>query len=147
MDENTCNVAACNFSVRLTVHTATSASMPPRITTLKIALTVREDDQNISAALEGLPGYVTKTFQAYSKTHWSGEFKVSCPSAPHLAEGDFRVDLAPYFPKLLDLLEFYEASFELHIAVGAPAPDTFELGSNMVAMLAALGAPIMIVAN
>lgn len=116
------------------------------ITKIQICLTARED-QNLPAALHGLPDYCVSSFKEHSKGNWRGEFVISCPVAPNLAEGDFVDDFAPYFPNLLGLKTFYDAEFQLQIAVGAPASNFFELPSHMVALLAALGAKIRIVKN
>ena len=116
------------------------------ITKIQICLTARED-QNLPAALHGLPDYCVSSFKERSKGNWRGEFVISCPVAPNLAEGDFVDDFAPYFPNLLGLKTFYDAEFQLQIAVGAPASNFFELPSHMVALLAALGAKIRIVKN
>lgn len=118
----------------------------PHLTKLKIGLAVQEGQQ-LQDAVGNLPGYCRESFQEHAKGHWSGEFIVSCPVAPDLAEGDFVDDLAPYFPHLLNLKTFYSATFEFQIAVGAPASESFELASHLVAMLASLGSSIMVVAN
>lgn len=111
-------------------------------TTLRIAIVIYPEF-DISAALAGLPQYCIETFKDHGSGYWTGEFPVSCSVAPYLAEGDFVDDLAPYFPHLLRLQKFQEATFELEIAVGSPGPDTFRLPPNLVALLAALGASIV----
>ena len=116
------------------------------ITKIQVHLTV-QDNQNLPADLHGLPDYCVSSFSEHSNGKWSGEFVISCPVAPHLADGDFVDDFAPYFRKLLELKTFYDAEFHLQVAVGAPASDLFELPSHMVALLAALGAKIRIVKN
>jgi hypothetical protein len=118
----------------------------PHITTLRIYFGLAPD-QGISDALAGLPKYCAESFREHSKGCWSGEFQITCPVAPNLADGDFEDDLAPYFPQLLRLKRRYNAAFELQIAVGAPAPEVFILKSNMVALLASLGAEVEILAN
>jgi hypothetical protein len=113
----------------------------PNASTLRIYFGV-DPDQSIAGALEGLPKYCADSFHEHSKGCWSGEFPISCPVAPELAEGDFVDDLAPYFPQLLQLKKVYDAVFELQIAVGLPGPETFKLESHLVALLAALGATV-----
>jgi len=118
----------------------------PNATTLRIYFGVRPD-QSIAEALEGLPRYCSESFKEHSEGSWNGEFQVSCPEAPELAAGDLVDDLAPYFPQLLRLKTFYDAVFEMQIAVGPPAPDIFVLESNIVALLASLGTEIQINSN
>ena len=67
--------------------------------------------------------------------------------APEVADGDLVDDFSPYFPVLLELKNLYSADFELHVAVGAPAPNPFRFESHTVALLAALGVPIYIHVN
>jgi hypothetical protein len=114
--------------------------------TLRIYLAV-SPDQNVADALKGLPKYCCESFQEHSKGFWNGEFPISCPVAPNLAEGDFVDDVAPHFPHLLRLKTFYDAKFELQIAVGPPAPESFRIDSHLVALLAALGATVEARAN
>jgi hypothetical protein len=115
----------------------------PAITKLSIQFNV-DESQTMHEAIEGLPGYVKEGFVEHAPGWWHGDFVVSCPEAPYLAEGDLIDDLAPHFPALLRLQKFHDASFQMQIAVGAPGPEDFELPSNMVAMLAALGASFLI---
>jgi hypothetical protein len=113
----------------------------PHVSTLRIYFGV-DPEQSIAEALEGLPKCCSESFQEHSKNCWSGEFPISCPVAPELAEGDFVDDVAPYFPQLLRLKKFYNAVFELQIAVGLPGPESFKLEGHLVALLAALGATV-----
>ncbi len=103
-----------------------------------------DSDENISEVVGDLPDYCSSTFENFRDNHWHGEFVVTCPVAPKLAEGDFVDDLSVYFPVLLRLKEFYNASYTMQIAVGDPAQEFFDLQSHSVAMLAALGADIHI---
>ena len=114
----------------------------PAITKLRILFTV-DEDQSAADALQDLPGYVKESFVEHLPGEWHGDFEVTCPVAPKVADGDFVDDLAPYFPALLKLHKFYDASFELQISVGPPGPEDFELSSSMVAMIAALGANLI----
>ena len=115
----------------------------PAITKLSIQFRV-DDYQTVQKAIEGLPGYVKEGFVEHAPGWWHGDFEVSCPEAPHLAEGDFIDDLAPYFPALLKLQYFYDASFQMQIAVGAPEPEDFQRSSNMLAMLPVLGTNLLV---
>jgi hypothetical protein len=102
-----------------------------------------EEGCNIADAIGKLPQFVQDSFSEHSPGMWSGDFIISCPIAPKLADGDFVDDFAPHFPGLLRLKQFYDAAFELQIAVGEPGPNCFEVKSHMVALLAALGADIV----
>lgn len=115
----------------------------PAITKLSIQFCV-DESQTVQEAIEGLPGYVKEGFVEHAPGWWHGDFVVSCPEAPLSTEGDFIDDLAPHFPALLRLQKFHDASFQMQIAVGAPGPEDFQLTSNMVAMLAALGASLLV---
>ncbi|HEY1053016.1 MAG TPA: hypothetical protein VGE39_24770 [Prosthecobacter sp.] len=115
----------------------------PAVTKLIIQFVVGEDC-TAHKALHGLPEYVIKSFVEHAPGKWHGSFVVSCSEAPHLAEGDFADDLAPCFPVLLRLQRFHEATFELQVAVGPPGPEEFEFSSSMVALVAALGANLVI---
>ena len=64
--------------------------------------------------------------------------------APDLAAGDFIDDLAPYYAALLNLQEFREAAFRLQIAGGHPGPEEFCLPRQMLALVAALGADLIV---
>lgn len=112
-------------------------------TKLIILLDLNEGDE-IGDILSDLPGYCASTFVNTQGNHWFGEFQISCPVAPKSAEGDFVDDFAPYFPALLRLKRFNSAEYQLMIAVGEPASESFELESHSVALLAALGAPILV---
>ena len=101
-----------------------------------------DDDKEIGDALKDLPDYCASTFTESGSGWWYGDFQISCPSAPKLADGDFVDDLCPYFPALLALKRFYSAEFELHIAVGSPAEEFWTLDPQSVALLAVLGASI-----
>jgi hypothetical protein len=114
-----------------------------RLTKLLITLRLGPEDE-IGQAVGDLPEYCASTFAPAGNGLWNGEFIVTCPVAPALAEGDFEDDLSPHLRTLLELKRFYEAIYVLEIAVGAPAADTFELQSYSVALLAALGASITI---
>ena len=113
------------------------------MTKLAIMLTLDEDD-NIADVVRELPAYAASTFERTSGTNWYGEIPVSCPVSPRLAEGDLIDDLSLHFPVLLKLKNFHSAEFELHIAIGDPAEDYFDLESYTVALLAALGSSITI---
>ena len=113
------------------------------VTKLTICLELCDDD-TITEVLEDLPEYCLSTFQDIGDNCWFGEFPVSCSIAPKLAEGDFVDDLCPYFPALLRLKRLYSARFELHIAVGEPAEEFWNLEDYSVSLLAALGASIRI---
>lgn len=104
-------------------------------------------DQSIGEALEGLPHYSRESFVEDPPQCWRGDFVISCPVAPELAEGDFIEDFAPHFRALLTLKSLYDAEFELQIAVGPPGPLSFHLPSHMVALTAALGASLRICSN
>jgi len=118
----------------------------PHVTRLLIDLTL-DSTERIEDVVSGLPEYCTQTFQEHSPCRWHGEFVVTCPVAPKLADGDFVDDFAPYFPRFLRLTERPQTKFRLEIAVGSPAPETFSLPSNMVSLIAVLGADIDILAN
>ena len=102
-----------------------------------------DEEQSIGEAIDGLPEYCRSTFVEYESGSWWGEFVITCPVAPVVADGDFEDDFAPCFPALLKLKQFYRARFELQIAVGAPGPEVFEIPRHLVALLAALGASII----
>ena len=116
------------------------------VTKLDIWLRVTPE-QSIDEALDGLPSYSRSSFVEGPPGDWHGDFIVSCPVAPSLAAGDFIDDLAPHFPSLLRLLQFYEARFLLQLAVGAPGPEEFEIPSHMVALVAVLGASIIVTSS
>jgi len=111
------------------------------VTKLLIYLEVSEG-QSIQEALLGLPAYSQESFREHAPGKWHGDFMISCPVAPELADGDLVDDFAPYFPVLLNLKSFYGAEFELQVAVGAPASESFEIRPDIVALFAALGASI-----
>lgn len=113
------------------------------ITKLAIYLTLQEGDK-IEDVVSGLPDHCAATFKHTRGTCWFGEFRISCPIAPKLADGDFADDFAPHFPALLHLKTSHSAEYELFIAVGDPAAEFFELESHSVALLAALGASIIV---
>ncbi len=113
------------------------------VTKLTISIEI-SDDKEIESVLKDLPAYCISTFSHSKGERWKSEFQVSCPSAPELAEGDFVDDLCPYFPVLLALKTHYSAQFELQIAVGDPAPEFWELEHSSIALLAALGASVLI---
>lgn len=98
----------------------------------------------IEEVIADLPDYCASTFKHTGGNYWLGEFQISCPVAPIVADGDFVDDFAPYFPALLRLKTFYSAKYELIIAVGTPANEFFELESHSVALLAALGASVLV---
>ncbi|RYY52197.1 MAG: hypothetical protein EOO09_22055 [Chitinophagaceae bacterium] len=116
------------------------------VTKLDIRLRV-QSGQTIDEALDGLPSYAKSSFTEGPPGDWRGDFIVSCPVAPKLAAGDFVDDLAPHFPLFLKLLQFYDAEFQLQIAVGPPGPDEFELPSHMLALAASLGAGLRVISN
>lgn len=103
----------------------------------------------ISEVVSGLPWYCKETFAPISgeENRWRGEFIISCPVAPEVADGDLVDDFSPYFPVLLELKNLYSAEFKLEVAVGAPGPDPFRFKSHTVALLAALGSTINIHVN
>lgn len=113
------------------------------VTKLLIYLEVGEG-QLIQDALKGLPDYSRESFQEHSPGKWHGDFVISCPVAPELADGDFADDFAPYFPVFLYFKQRYHAEFELQIAVGAPGPEQFEIPTHLVALIASLGASICV---
>lgn len=113
------------------------------VTKLDIWLRI-DEGQPTGDVLSGLPQHSRESFVQVSPGFWQGDFIVSCPVAPELAAGDFIDDLAPYFPALLNLQEFHEATFRLQIAVGHPGPEEFCLPSQMVALVAALGADLRV---
>ncbi len=113
------------------------------LTKLTILLELHEDER-IEEVVSALPDYCGSTFVNTSEHFWFGEFMITCPVAPELAEGDFVDDFAPYFPALLRLKTFHSAVYQLIIAVGAPADTCFELESHSVALLSALGASILV---
>jgi hypothetical protein len=118
-------------------------SKPYAVTKLEIWLHISDEDRP-HEVLAGLPHYSRESFAEQSPNYWYGDFVVSCPVAPELAEGDFVDDLGPYFPALLSLHQFHQATFRLQISVGEPGPDEFELSSQMVALIAALGADLRV---
>ncbi|MCP5548748.1 MAG: hypothetical protein H7A50_15385 [Akkermansiaceae bacterium] len=109
------------------------------VTKLEIILTL-EDGEVIGDGL-------SIEFSQMADGRWRGDFIISCPVAPELAEGDFIDDFAPYFRALLELRSFNSAEYEFQIAVGSPAADTFTLDAPSVALIAALGAPIKVRIN
>ncbi len=113
------------------------------VTKLDIRLRV-EHDQKIEVVLSGLPSYSRESFVQEADGHWHGDFIISCPVGPELASGDFIDDFAPHFPALLSLLRHHDATFQLQIAVGHPGPEEFHLPSNMIALVAALGADLSV---
>lgn len=113
------------------------------ITKLTITLELR-DDQKMADVVAGLPEYCRSTFRPTGGSQWRGEFQISCPVAPKLADGDFEDDFAPCFPALLRMKKFNAAKFELAIAVGEPANEFFELADQSVALLAVLGASVVV---
>ncbi|MES2568498.1 MAG: hypothetical protein V4710_00410 [Verrucomicrobiota bacterium] len=117
-----------------------------RVTRLLITLRLDEGD-NIGEVVRDLPEYCSSSFRRIDGGLWSGEFIVTCPEAPELAEGDFVDDLSPHFPALIRLKGIYEASYSLEIAVGSPASKSFFLHGHSVALLAALGASITVYDN
>ena len=118
----------------------------PHVTKLLITLHLDADD-SITEVAGGLPDYCSSTFHEAGSGIWRGEFIVSCPVAPELADGDFVDDFSPYFPALVRLKGLYDAEFVLEVAVGEPAANSFELRSFSVALLAALGASITVYDN
>jgi hypothetical protein len=113
------------------------------VTTLLIALEI-PDDEVIEDVVGNLPEYCVSSFTEAGTGLWKGQFEVSCPQAPKLAEGDFVNDLCPHFPTLLELKSMYSAKFEFRIAVGKPAEEFWNLAEHSVALLAALGASIRV---
>jgi hypothetical protein len=113
------------------------------ITRLLIYISL-DSKRRIEDALVGLPKYCTETFEEHNPGMWNGEFIISCPIAPHVADGDFEEDFAPYFPQLLNLKTFYDGIFRLEIAVGSPDPEVFFLPPHMIALIAILGAEVWI---
>jgi hypothetical protein len=118
------------------------------VTKMQITLELGAGD-SIESVVEGLPGYCRESFAPLPNLRncWRGDFEISCRVAPELAEGDLIDDFAPYLRELLLLKDLYNARYELFVAVGDPAPDRFQLGSHTVALLAALGAKIVVVQN
>lgn len=117
------------------------------VTKLDIVLEIDPAIGTIQDAVAALPGYSAASFVQFADGRWHGDFIITCPVAPLLAEGDFVDNFAPYFKALLDLKTFYAAQYEFHIAVGPPSAETFDLDASSVALLAALGAPIMVRRN
>jgi hypothetical protein len=118
----------------------------PHVTRLLITLHLDAEDR-IAEVVAGLPDCCSSTFQNVGSGIWQGEFIVSCPVAPALADGDFVDDFSPYFPTLVRLKGLYDAEFALEVAVGEPSASSFELRSFSVALLAALGASVTIYDN
>jgi hypothetical protein len=116
------------------------------VTKLNIKLRLH-DKADIADVVSELPDYCSSTFIRGKGDLWFGEFIISCKVAPKLADGDFVDDFSPYFPALLRLKQFNEASFSLQIAVGSPAEEFFTLESYSVALLAGLGTSITIINN
>ncbi len=122
----------------------------PQVAVTKIQITLRLDEaESIEAVVEDLPDYSRESFRPDPETPhlWRGEFNISCPVAPELAEGDLVDDFSPYLRELLLLKNLHEADYELIVAVGPPGPTAFHLASHTVALLAALGAKITVVQN
>ena len=117
------------------------------VTKLDIILVVNAATETIKDVVSVLPGYCASSFVQLPDGRWHGDFTISCSVGPELAEGDFIDDFAPYFKTLLELRTFHAAKYEFHIAVGAPAADTFDLDASSVALIAALGAPIKVRKN
>jgi hypothetical protein len=117
------------------------------VTKLDIILEVDSETESISDVVSVLPSYCAASFVQLPDGRWHGDFTISCAVAPHLAEGDFIDDFAPYFRTLLELRTFHAAKYEFHVAVGFPAADTFDLDASSVAIIAALGASIKIRQN
>jgi hypothetical protein len=109
-----------------------------------IKISIKEGE-SLDDAQSYIPRECEDTFKQVSATDWQGEFVVSCPTFPDASPGDFEEDLAPHLYDFLLLKKFYDASYELQIAVGAPGPDFFDLQPHSVALLAALGASITVV--
>lgn len=118
-----------------------------RVTKLDIVLEIDSSNESIAEVVSGLPPYSASSFVQMPDGRWHGDFMVSCQVAPHLAEGDFIDDFAPYFRTLLELRTHHAAKYEFYIAVGQPAADSFDLDASSVALIAALGAPIKVRAN
>jgi hypothetical protein len=95
-----------------TLNAQRAASLWPVITQLLIRFHLGAD-QSIGEALEGLPHYSRESFAEDPPQCWRGDFVISCPVAPELAEGDFVDDFAPHFRALLTLKSLYDAQFEL----------------------------------
>ena len=106
-------------------------------TKLTILLEIDEGDR-IGDIVSELPDYCASTFANTRGNYWFGEFQISCPVAPKVADGDFVDDFAPY------LKTFNSAEYQLIIAVGEPANEFFEMESHSVALLSALGASILV---
>lgn len=117
------------------------------VTKLDIVLQIDPDTESIGDVVCSLPSYSAETFVQLPDGRWRGEFTISCAVAPEMAAGDFIDDFSPYFEDLLRLRDKHDACFELQIAVGHPAPESFLLKSHSVALLAALGASIRSVSN
>lgn len=116
------------------------------ITKLEIILKI-DPEVSIEDVVSVFPSYSASSFVQLPDGRWQGDFIISCSEAPELAEGDFIDDFAPYLKTLLDLRTFHAAQYELHIAVGSPAADSFDLDASSVALIAALGAPIRVNQN
>lgn len=119
----------------------------PHLTKLDIILKIDPSHESVEEVVSTLPQHSASSFKALPDGRCQGDFIISCPIAPELAEGDFVDDFAPHLRALLDLKTFHSAQYELHIAVGSPAADTFRLDATSVALLASLGASITISQN
>ena len=111
------------------------------VTKLDIRLELLDGD-DIESLTEGLPEYSRESFRCVGDNVWHGDFIVTCPVAPELAEGDFVDDLSPYFRTLLEMKKLHGAEYDFEIALGGKNPDSFRLDSYSVALLSALGASV-----
>lgn len=121
---------------------------PRAVTKVGMVLHLSENEE-IGNVVDYLPDYCAESFVALPDRPgcWRGEFIISCPVAPELAAGDLVDDFAPYLRELLFFKDAYQAEYELTIAVGEPAPASFTLRPHIVALLASLGAQIVVVQN
>ena len=110
----------------------------------KLTMHIHDYQQSLQDTLKALPEYMVDSFESYDEKKWYGEFIITSPEAPELADGDLVDDLAPFFPQLLEIKKSCDVDFELHIAVGNPASDFFMIEPNIVSLLAALSAKIVI---
>lgn len=118
------------------------------VTRMQITLQL-DENEDIATVVEDLPDYCRSSFvpDAESPNQWRGDFVITCPVAPDLAEGDLIDDFSPHLRELLWLKVLNNAEYELFVAVGPPGPVIFHLAPHTVALLAALGAKITVIQN
>ena len=113
--------------------------------TTRVLISLRPQHDCFAEDLRCPPGWTWDCYRKCEDGVWRGALTITGLDAPAEPWADLIENFAALFPDLLHIKGLHRAEFSLEITVGPAAPEPLRLSSNIVALFAALGAPITIV--